>query len=277
MLKIHPLKTLVLGLILLSASFSLYAQDDLKTAQALFEAGNTKQGIAVLMDLLEDTEDTATMAKIQGAIGWGFILVDEFEKAQVYLESSLNNGMKINDQSIILTANNNLGISSFLQNKIEESRTYFSKDFVKDTPTAKTYLTLLEAKENEILRQAAISSGVEHRHNKNFEDAITQYDLALKYKPDDSRTLELKGYSLFRLAKYQAAKETLLLAKDADPSRKVIHLHLLKVTCAMGDYGNIKQVINDSGLKHEVFMQWWEIDGELKKVCANANLIDHLK
>ena len=255
--------------LLFFSCLSFAGEHSLKEARALLDEGKPAEAAEVLRQILAQTSEPKMMAELQGAIGWALVQAREYAQAETYLEQSLSNATQAGYADIRLRANNNLGISYYLQNRFDESRAYFNQDFAQNSPTAKTYLKLLEIKETEFLGEEAILAGVDSRHNKEFEQAIDKYDLALKYIPGNVRALEYKGYAQFRLGRLEDAYQTLQLARQADPEHRFTYLNLLKVSCALESPERVKQVIEESPFDVEVYREWEVVDGELRSVCEN--------
>jgi Flp pilus assembly protein TadD len=274
MISNQLLTPLLLIVSLLGIPVIAYASEDtIKNAKQLFSSGKTTDAITVLKKLNSDTSDLKKRAELQNAIGWALLKNNDYSAAQTYLNSALNiaNAGHFND--IKLTASNNLGIALYLQNNFAASRKYFSQDYAKDSVTAQNYLHLLDVKENEFLTEQAILSGINKRQNRQFEQAIVDYDNALKHKPNDARTLEFKGYAQYRLGLHQQAYETLHRSREIDPNHQFTHLNLLKVSCSMNSSAKIRHVISDSGIKKAVFQKWMSVDNELQEVCGENKTV----
>ncbi len=252
---------------------SLANEDTIENAKQLFSSGKTSDAITVLKKLNSDTSDLKKRAELQNAIGWALIKNKDYSAAQPYLKSALTIADAGHFNDIKLTASNNLGIALYLQNNFAASRNYFSQDYAKDSVTAQNYLQLLEIKENEFLSEQAILSGINKRQNKQFEQAIVDYDNALKHKPNDARTLEFKGYAQYRLGLLQQAYETLQRSREIDPKHQFTHLNLLKVSCSMNSSAKIRHVISSSGIEQAVFQKWMSVDNELLEVCGENKTV----
>jgi len=247
--------------------FSVQSQS-LSKAKELLDQEKTSEAIEIMQEILISTTDPGRQAEIQAAIGWAFVKSGNYASAEEHLQISLNKASSINKTDIAIRAINNLGIVYYLQNKLDESRAYFQQELVAESETAIKYLALINVKEKEILGEEALKLGVNKRYNKEFEDAIRQYDLSLTYLPKNPLTLDLKGYAQFRLGRYDEAIETLKLARDIDPNRPFIHLNLLKASCKLNDTDKVQQVIEESKLSKEQFRTWLQVDGELRRVCG---------
>lgn len=270
-------KRIIFQIVFLLVSSSVFAaSDQLKLAKNLIEQGQTTEAVEVMKEILETTIEVSKQAELEGAIGWALVTQNDYQGAEHYLELSLRKSIASKNDEVALRANNNLGIAYYLQNKFEDSRAYFKQDLAQNSETARSYLKLIDIKERELLGERALNSGVTKRHDKEFEEAIKQYDLSLKYVPDNPRTLELKGYALFRLDRLEEANTALLMAKAADPNRKFVHLNLLKVSCAIDSTSSIANIVDESGLDLSTYKQWYAVDGELRRVCADNKELSQL-
>lgn len=262
--------TTLFHLILLTLPTISFADNpQLSDAKALLDEGKVDQAVEVMKNSLESTHELSKKADIQGAIGWALVTESKYAEAQEYLTSSLKNALESNNQNAALRANNNLGIANYLQNNLELSKAYFNQDLARDSSTAQNYLNLIGIKERKIKGEEALSAGVTERRNLNFEEAVEKYNLSLEYMPDNAKTLELKGYALFRLGRFDDAYSTLHLAKEADPSRRFVYLNLLKVACSTNANEAIEHTVNNSGIELQTYRHWYDIDGEFRTVCSN--------
>ncbi|NVK41877.1 MAG: tetratricopeptide repeat protein [Oceanospirillaceae bacterium] len=218
----------------------------------------------------------ASQALIDNTIGWAYFKMDRLSEAQKYLESALELAEAAHDTRTATLAANNLGVLHFALDDIEKSNFYFSRDYNRTTEVAVEYRQLIAAKETDMLATSALEQGVQQRFEQNFDQAISSYDTALQYQPENAKILEYKGYALFREGKVDKAIEVLVRARQADPSREFVHLNLVKAYCAKGSEADVQATIRQSGLSEEKFSDWYRIDTELRRVCQESPTISKL-
>jgi tetratricopeptide (TPR) repeat protein len=265
---------LLSGFFLLMSPLLTFANNSqLTNAKVLLDEGEVDKAVEAMKVALESTAELSKKADIQGAIGWALVTESKYDDAEEYLKLSLKSALDSDNKSAALRANNNLGISNYLQNNLDESKAYFTQDLAQNSVIAQNYLNLISVKERKIKGEEALNMGVAERHNLNFVEAIRKYDLSLEYMPTNAKTLELKGYAQFRLGRFDEAQSTLLLAKKTDPQRKFIYLNLLKVACASDSSETIVRTIDTSGLDLATYKHWYDIDGEFRAVCADNDTL----
>lgn len=260
---------LVFFLFLILPLIAFADNPQLRGAKALLDEGKVDKAVEVMKDVLESTPELSKKADIQGAIGWALVTESKYDEAEKYLTSSLKSALESDNQNAALRANNNLGIANYLQNNLERSKAFFNQDLAQNSATAQNYLNLIDVKERKLKGEEALTSGVEERRSLNFEEAVKKYDLSLEYMPDNAKTLELKGYALFRLGRFDDAQQALLMANKADPKRRFVYLNLIKVACSINAHEAIESTVNSSGIGLETYKHWYNIDGEFRTVCGN--------
>jgi Flp pilus assembly protein TadD len=106
-------------------------------------------------------------------------------------------------------------------------------------------------------------------HDKRFDEAITEYDKALKSYPDDAYGWSLKGYALFRAGHIQESIEANKKAVQLDPGDPLNFIDLAKSYCAAKQYDDaVRVLLNDppSDVLSDV-RQYVQTDGEIRRVC----------
>lgn len=74
-----------------------------------------------------------------------------------------------------------------------------------------------------------IKAGIAAAQAGQFENAIAEYDRALKVNPNNANVLNWRGYALYRLARMEAARDSLQRAVDADPRHAEAYYNLALV------------------------------------------------
>ena len=197
----------IILMLFFTVSFTVYsltavADTDLENIEKLISQEKYEDAIKQLQVLLSDSAEE-DKAEIQNAIGWAYLKLGDYSKAEENLLKSRERALNHGDIETARLATNNLGILKYLQNDLDTSEYYFGQPLNKNTETAKLYAKLIETKRKELLSQEALVSGVKSRRKKDFKAAIKEYDVALKYQPRNAAALEYKGYALLRDGDYQ--------------------------------------------------------------------------
>jgi len=265
----------VVSLMISIYSISTVANADLKYIETLVSEQKFDKAIDQLTILLSEA-DAEKKAALLNAIGWGYLKLGDYLNAEKNLIKSQKLALNFEDNETAMLASNNLGILNYLQNNLEISAKYFGGELNQNTETAKLYIKLIEIKRNELLSQKSLESGTVSRRKKDFKKAIEEYDVALKYKPRNAAALAYKGYALLRGGKYDLSIDALTLAKNIDPSRKLIYLNLVKVNCKLNSEQGVNQSIEDSQLPKQQFIDWHKQDAEFRHMCVENTYITEL-
>jgi len=111
------------------------------------------------------------------------------------------------------------------------------------------------------------TAAVDELHRHNYAEAVTNYDRALAYNPNDPDILNLKGYALFKLHKYDQAAAALNQSILLDLSNPWSELNLAKVQCANHKYADAKSAITFIIVNQPDFVDTVLGDGEFTHVC----------
>lgn len=111
------------------------------------------------------------------------------------------------------------------------------------------------------------TSGVTALQKHDYAKAISYYDRALAHSPHDPGILNLKGYALFKLRKYDDAAAVLNRSIMGDLSNPWPELNLAKVQCANQKYVEAKAAIKFIIVNEPGFIDTVLGDGEFTRVC----------
>lgn len=253
-----------------------YADVDLQKARQYIQQNNLPDAIEELKKGVSTESQSERQAPILNTIGWSFLKLGNYAESEKYLTASYQHAMNNGDVEQAGVAANNLGILFFLQNDIEKASFYFGQPFTKNTKTAKDYQPLLEEKRKELQLQKSLTAGVAARMQKDFSEAIKNYNAALSIDGDNAKILEYKGYALYRSGDLELALQTLETARAIDPNRGLIDLNLLKVHCSLNNEENIKNVLVTSLQETDAIKNWFSTDGELRRVCKSSQTLMQL-
>ena len=115
-----------------------------------------------------------------------------------------------------------------------------------------------------------IAQGVIYTLEKNYADAIVEYDKALAIDNDNVRALEYKGYAHYRLNNYEAAISALKKAQSIKPEQFNVLINLMKAYCASKQMDIAKQLVDGNQTLLTNNYSILQGDGELQKVCGKA-------
>ena len=114
-----------------------------------------------------------------------------------------------------------------------------------------------------------LRQGVALLHQKQYEQAIEQYDKALEIFPDDPYGWSLKGYALFRADRIPESIEANRKAVQLDPGDPLNFIDLAKSYCAAKQYKDAERVLLEDptpDVASEI-QQYLQTDGEIRRVC----------
>ena len=77
--------------------------------------------------------------------------------------------------------------------------------------------------------------GVEFAQYSMFKNSLEEFDLAIKYNPENEKAYRKKGVILFGMKEYDLAKKEFEHALDLDPGNVQIHINLGLVHYSKGD------------------------------------------
>lgn len=267
------LKNIVPIVFILSAG-PVLSEARIQDVKTLMDEEKYVQAISLLDQMT--SEDIASRVLVLNAKGWAYLKLGNYQEADKALIESYNLAMQRNDTESSVLASNNLGISTYLQNELGKSIEYFMHGKKHGSPTALTYLDLIEKKKNEIQFQEALLAGRQQRENSNFTEAVKNFDNALKVRPYDAKTLEFKGYALLRDGKVDSALETLKTARELNSGRLFVHLNLVKAYCISNSDDKVREVIEESLLPISQYKDWHLKDSEFRRMCEHSAYISNL-
>ena len=257
---------------------SVHGQESIKAyldeAQQSIHAKDYPAAIARLEKALSVARDRRTTAMIKNAIGWAYFSSGNIAEGKRYLMEAYTEATNNDFEDVARRSANNLGLLAFGQDQLEQARGYFTSKWAKDSDTAKTYVGLIDSRLQTEKVNTFISAGITYRLNRQFSEAVAEYDKALILDPSNVRTLEYKGYALFRLGHYDKAMASFTQAFALEPGRAGVLLNMLKTLCAAKHPDEARTL----ALKHaelvEASKQVFSRDGEFRKVCGPDFLSD---
>ncbi|MGI0115821.1 tetratricopeptide repeat protein [Zooshikella sp. RANM57] len=250
------------------------SDDTVQHVKTLLKEEQYEEAISQLEQL--PTEDPLSNPGVLNAVGWAYLKLNNFAKAEENLQASYKLAKELGDKDAVIISSNNLGILSYLKNDLDQAETYFMIGKEKNSQTALTYLGLIENKKKEMHFQEALLTGIESRRKQDFNGAIEHYEKALIIQPNDVAALEFKGYAFLRNGQYERSVETLEKAKSLDPTRKLVHLNLVKVYCLMQSDQGVQRSIQESLLEEKQFIEWYTVDVEFRRMCSESQYIGKL-
>ncbi|MBU2705650.1 tetratricopeptide repeat protein [Zooshikella marina] len=255
-------------------SVCAFSNDRFQHIKVLLEEEQYEEAISQLERLPK--EDTAPNPRVLNAVGWAYLKLNDYVKAEKYLKASFEQAKILGNKEAAVISSNNLGILSYLKNDLDQAEDYFDIGKERKSETALIYLDLIENKKKQIEFQDALLTGIKSRREQDFKAAIASYNNALVIQPNDVATLEFKGYALLRNDQYDLAIETLERAKSLDPTRKLVHLNLVKAYCLMQSDHGVKQSIKESLLGEKQFVDWYTADLEFRRMCRHSKYLSEL-
>lgn len=100
-----------------------------------------------------------------------------------------------------------------------------------------------------------------------FDTAVSAYDKALTFEPNNVQLLNRKGYSLFRAKKFDDAIATLRQAVKLRPDHELANLNLVKALCAAGKTAEAEEVMRAAIKSKPALFQTALSDGEFSRTC----------
>jgi len=140
---------------------------------------------------------------------------------------------------------------------------------------------LAELRNKQLQAQQHISAGQAYLTKKKFDEAVQEYDEAIKLDPDNPKSYNAKGYALMRLEKYQEAIETLeYLTSKVAPKYIWGHYNLALAYAKADKPGAIqeaKAVIEIdpafcSTFKKDANYMWFVASPEYSELCVRQGI-----
>lgn len=266
---------LVASVIATLAGEQAYAEDYLGRAKSELAANRYDDAIRLLREERRKAEKNKAVAPIDNLIGWSYFSSGNVADAERFLKSALAMADQENNSEVKTLAANNLGIVYFVKGDLDKSLRFFNQPYTKQSSIAVQYRQLIQSKRTAIEVERYAQEGIAHRGKLEFARAVESYDKALDQSPDDPRLLELKGYALFRLKKYEDAIHILEtgMRVDSAGTRPFIQLNLLKSYCAANRDRDIALLIERAALSRSALQLWWENDRELNDACRGNRAV----
>ncbi len=259
---------------LLSFSLMAYAEGDFQSymqeAGKAFKAQESEQALSALAKAAPFASTDTEKAKVNNAIGWTYFSDGNNEKAKQHLQQALTLSADSGNTRSAEKASNNLGVVEYTAGNLDAAEAYFLNKWSKDSATSLRYLALIKQQRTLETVNAIIAQGVIFALDKNYADAIVEYDKALVIEADNVRALEYKGYAHYRLNNYAEAITALKKAQGIKPEQFNVLINLMKAYCASDKIYIAQQLIEDNKVllsSHNSILQG---DGELQKVCGKA-------
>lgn len=256
-----------------AVSGSVVAALDSERVEFLLSRGKLEQAKALISESLVASALEPTDASVDNIVGWTYYTMGNLLEAERFLTAAFRNSMQSGDAKIAMLSANNIGILLFSENRLAEADIYFSMPHNADSDVAKEYKRLIEAKRRDTALATALEQGKQQRYEQKFRQAVSNYETALLFEPRNVEALEYKGYSLFRLGRFDDARVALLEARAIDPARELVHLNLVKIECARGSEDEVQAAIDSSELPLDRFALWYASDLEFQSVCGKSAAI----
>lgn len=257
---------------LLSLSLTAYAEGDfqryMQEAGAAFKAQESEQALTALAKAEPFASTNTEKAKVNNAMGWTYFSDGNNEKAKRYLQQALTLSAESDNTRLAEKASNNLGVVEYTAGNLDAAEVHFLNKWSKGSETSLRYLELIKQQRTLEEVHGIISQGVTYAIDKNYADAIVEYDKALAIEPDNVRALEYKGYTLYRLNNYAEALTALKKAQAIKPEQFNVLINLMKAYCASDKTDVAKQLIEDNKtllISNSTILHG---DGELQKTCG---------
>lgn len=128
------------------------------------------------------------------------------------------------------------------------------------------------------VKDETVQKGIDAYRRGQLEEAIKLYDQALgrnsdgtyNLLPNSAYILDLKGYSLFRLKRYDEAVTILFTAMKADPNFAWIYFDLARVYCAIGKSYEASEAIRQAIKLQPNIQTIMQNDKEFSDLCGRG-------
>jgi tetratricopeptide (TPR) repeat protein len=264
-------KTLIISA-LLSLSLTAYAEGDfqryMQEAGKAFKAQESEQALTALAKAEPFARTNTEKAKVNNAMGWTYFSDGNNEKAKQHLQQALTLSAESGNTRSAEKASNNLGVVEYTAGNLDEAEGYFLNKWSKESETSIRYLELIKQQRTLKTVNSIIAQGVTYTLDKNYVDAIAEYDKALVIEPNNVRALEYKGYAHYRLNNYAEAITALKKAQTIKPEQFNVLINLMKAYCASDKTDISKQLIEDNKTLLTSNSTILHGDGELQKICG---------
>ena len=114
---------------------------------------------------------------------------------------------------------------------------------------------------------AYLKTGIDNYHMGKYETAIVSYDYALKLDSLNAYILDLKGYSLFKLKRFDEAAAILARAVRIQPDYAWGYFDLARIYCAMGSMDLATNAIKAALELQPELAETMRKDGEFTHLC----------
>ena len=113
-----------------------------------------------------------------------------------------------------------------------------------------------------------VTQGINLYHAGSYSAAVNAYDAALQLDPENPYTLDLKGYSLFKLKDYAGASSAMQNSVAIQPDYAWGYFDLARVYCAEGKYDLASTSIKSALEIRPELAGSMKNDGEFLRVCT---------
>jgi tetratricopeptide (TPR) repeat protein len=280
-MKVSTKHFIAIALLAFGTSLSAFGQTYMEQAKQKILANQYQEGINILLANRAGAERSGKTAAIDNTIGWSYYSLGQIIQAESYLTRALAAAEKENNAELKTLVANNLGVLYFVRGDkgdLDKSLANFDRPYNRDTKLASDYRKLILQKKKEVEIEKNVQIGLLLRGEQKFDVAVQSYNNALAIAGDDPRLLELKGYSLYRLGKYDEATRTLetALKADAANSRPLVALNLIKCYCAENKEDSISALIKRNNMAASTLSKWWAKDREFQTGCQNSSTIKRI-
>ncbi|BDX06169.1 tetratricopeptide repeat protein [Planctobacterium marinum] len=222
------------------------------------------------------TESSSPTQKLDSlnAAGWiAFSKGDYQQSRQLYLDAaSVENVPEL--YPTLEKLNHNRAILEYVVGNISAAKSLFNQSVIASTDVSQSFMRSIANDELKAQANKHVQEGVAHRFNKNFEQAIIEYDKALALMPDNAEALEYKGYAMLKTNQLEESLMTLQRAFEVDPLRLNTLINLFKVHCQLGNLEATVSIAQQNGAILSINRKNLANDKELQALCGeNLNTI----
>jgi tetratricopeptide (TPR) repeat protein len=203
------------------------------------------------------------------AISYDKLAEDYYKKSQLnQAEKSFTMALEIRLRVLgtnhpdVANSYNNLGSVYRDLGQLNKAAQYFAK--------ALTGTENLRVQSQDVKPDATLQDGIRAYQRGQYDEAIKLYDQYLSKNYNDAYVLNLKGYSLFKLKRYDEAITALLTATKADPKYAWAYFDLARVYCAMGKSSEANSAINQAISLQPDMQTIMRNDNEFQSLCGRG-------
>ncbi|ADB36651.1 tetratricopeptide repeat protein [Spirosoma linguale] len=157
-------------------------------------------------------------------------------------------------------------INPAVQQIVKPANDYNTKSNQAKTPTQTSTENLRVVSRKET--NATLQAGINAYQRGQYTEAIVIYDRFLAGEPANAYALNLKGYSLFKLKRYEEAVTALLTATKADPGYAWAYFDLARVYCALGQSAAADEARLEAIRIQPTMRSIMQKDSEFMRLCG---------